>query len=223
MLVPEERVASPSEATCRDLDALVPRLRRAGGNTVLSADPLMHPALKARGELKPERVAPFGLHVYDLATPLPRFGVAAKVVPVESAGEGARLAAQPGFLEAGGVAVEGGRAASGASGRIEILKASPGRLDLEVEADSPTALVVRDGWAAGWRARVDGEKAVVHRSNGRHQAVQVPAGRSVVRLRYRPGGLFPGLALSVLAAACLVGLLWQRRAQGSPADPPPRA
>jgi hypothetical protein len=223
MLVPEDRVASPSEATCRDLEALVPRLRRAGVNTVLSADPLMHPGLKARGELRPERVAPFGLHVYELATPLPRFDVATRVVPVESAEEGGRLAAQPGFLEKGGVAVEGGRAATGARGRIQILEASPGRLSVEVEADSPTALVVRDGWATGWRAQVDGEEAVVHRANGRHQAVQLPAGRSVVRLRYRPGGLVPGLALSVLAAGCLVGLLWQRRARGSPAGPPPKA
>jgi len=223
MLVPEDRVASPGEATCRDLEALVPRLRRAGVDTVLSADPLMNPALEARGELRPERVAPFGLHVYDLATPLPRFAMATKVVPVENAEEGARLAVRPGFLEAGGVAVEGGHAASGASGRIQLLEAEPGRLDLEVEANSPTVLVVRDGWAAGWRAQVDGEETLVHRANGRHQAVHVPAGRSVVRLRYRPGGLIPGLALSLLAAGCLVGLLWQRRDRGSPAGPPPKA
>jgi len=183
----------------------------------------MNPALEARGELRPERVAPFGLHVYDLATPLPRFAMATKVVPVENAEEGARLAVRPGFLEAGGVAVEGGHAASGASGRIQLLEAEPGRLDLEVEANSPTVLVVRDGWAAGWRAQVDGEETLVHRANGRHQAVHVPAGRSVVRLRYRPGGLIPGLALSLLAAGCLVGLLWQRRDRGSPAGPPPKA
>jgi hypothetical protein len=223
MLVPENRVASPGEATCGDLHALVPRIHRAGVHTILSGDPLSHPDLRPRGELRPERVAPFGLHVYDLAAPLPRLQVATRVVPVDSADEGRRVAAGPGFLKTGGVAVEGGTAARGVRGRIERMESGPGHVEVVLEADSATVLVVREGWAAAWTAQVDGERAVVRRADGRHQAVPVPGGRSVVRLRYRPSGLIPGLALSLLAAAGLAGLVWQRRARGSAAGSTPRA
>ena len=222
MLVPENRVASPTEATCRNLDALLPRLRRAGVNTILSADPLNHTELQARGVLRPERVAPVVVHVYDLAAPLPRFLVASNVVPVESADDGARRAAQPGFLEAGGVAVEGGSAARSAGGRIERMDETADRIDVLLKAESATVLVVRDGWAEGWSARVNGERTAVRRADGRHRAVPVPAGRSVVSLRYRPPGLVASLALSALAVSCLVGLA-RRRARGSPAGSPPRA
>jgi hypothetical protein len=71
MLVPEDRVLSPHEASCADLAAILPRLRRAGVQTVLSADPLAHPDLEADGSLRPRRVAPLVIHVYRLRGSLP--------------------------------------------------------------------------------------------------------------------------------------------------------
>jgi hypothetical protein len=71
MLVPEERVLSPREASCADVDAILPRLRRAGVLTVLSVDPLDHPALEARDVIRPERIAPLAVHVYRLRDALP--------------------------------------------------------------------------------------------------------------------------------------------------------
>jgi len=71
MLVPEERVLSPREASCADVDAILPRLRQAGVLTVLSVDPLDHPALEARDVIRPERIAPLAVHVYRLRDALP--------------------------------------------------------------------------------------------------------------------------------------------------------
>lgn len=221
MLVPESRVASPNEASCRDLDALVPRLRQGGVSTILSGDPLTHPELRLREAVEPERIAPFGFGVYDLASPLPLLQVASHVVPVGSAKEGESLMAAPGFLEEGGLWVEGGTGTTGGLGRIEESKTSPGRFQVGLEAETRAVLVVREGWAAGWSAWVNGERATVRRANGRHLAVAVPAGRSVVRLRYRPGGLVPGLVLSLLAALGLGGIAWQQRARESTKGSPP--
>jgi hypothetical protein len=64
MLVPTDRVLSPEEASCRDLDAIVPRLREAGVTTVLSLDSLEHEALAPAGEWHPARVAPLAVRAY---------------------------------------------------------------------------------------------------------------------------------------------------------------
>jgi hypothetical protein len=223
MLVPEDRVLPPAEAGCHDLDAILPRLRRAGVHTVLSADPLVHPALRPLQVLEPDRIAPVVVHVYRLAAPLPLIRVASEVVTVGNAAEGAREAATPGFLEAGGTAVEGAGAVRDARGRVESTQRWSGRLEIVAEVDSPSVLVVRDGWAAGWTARVNGRAAAVRRADGRHRAVDLPRGRSEVVLRYRPRGLTASLAAGALALAALGVLYRSGRPRGSPSTPPPGA
>jgi hypothetical protein len=71
MLVPEGRVLSPRDASCTDLDAILPRLRAAGVHAVLSADPLAHPDLESDGVLRPRRIAPLLVHVYRVRGALP--------------------------------------------------------------------------------------------------------------------------------------------------------
>jgi hypothetical protein len=211
MLVPEDRLLSPAETGCRDVDAILPRLRRAGVRTLVSTDPLTHPELRLRRVLRPERIAPLEVYVYDLASPLSPVYVASTVVPVASAKDGARRAAEKGFLDDGGAAIEGARAARGAGGRVERARLAPGRIEVTAEADSPTALVVREGWARGWTARVNGRRATVRRADGRHLAVRLPAGRSHVRLRYRPPGLRSGLALGLIGLIAVAALAVPRR------------
>ncbi len=223
MLVPENRVLSPADAGCRNLGAILPRLRRAAVRTLLSADPLTHASLRLRRVLRPKRIAPLGVHVYELASPLARVHVASHVVTVGSRSEGTRQASAPGFLEAGGAAVEGGTPVRGARGRVERMKEATDRLDLVVETDSPTVLVIRDGWASGWKAWVNGQPTVVRRADGRHLAAALPEGRCEVLLRYRPPGLSWSIAVSALALAALGVLFRTGRRRASPEAPPRRA
>jgi hypothetical protein len=215
MLVPEDRVLSPADATCHDLEAILPRLRRAGVHAIVSVDPLDHPALEPRGILSPGRLAPLRVHLYRLRAPLPLVRVASGVVPAEDGAEGARRATAPGFRKAGGVAREGS-----APGRVVGRRAGTDRLEIEVRADAPATLVVRDGWASGWRAWVDGAPTPVRRADGRHRGVAVPAGASTVVMRYRPPHLVPSLVTSAVALVVLVGLL-RRRRPGPTAGRPP--
>ena len=91
----------------------------------------------------------------------------------------------------------------GASGSVRSLSEDSERVELEVEATRPTALVVLDGWALGWSATVNGVPAPVLRA-GEHRAVWVGGGRSRVRLAYSPPGLRAGLALFALSAVIAV-------------------
>jgi hypothetical protein len=72
MLVPGDRILSPAEASCRDLDAILPRLREAAVRTVLAVDELRHPDLEPDGAIAAERIAPVAVHVYRLRDPRPR-------------------------------------------------------------------------------------------------------------------------------------------------------
>ena len=80
-----------------------------------------------------------------------------------------------------------------------------GETTLDVQAPVAGLVVVRDNYARGWQARVDGRKAEVRRAGG-HMAVEVGPGAHEVVLRYRPpalGGALGLTACGVLAAAAL--------------------
>jgi hypothetical protein len=186
MLVPRARVLDEAEG-CASIGPLLPRLRAAGVTHVVSADPLAHPALAAQPELAPSRLAPLRIHVYRLASPLPRVSVRAD--------DGRPLAAP-------------------------WMRETPGRMEVRVEADRAAALVLRDAYAPGWTASVNGRPAEIEVEEGRYRAVRVAAGRSDVTFRYRPPRLTAGMALSAAAALSLAAL-WRRQSGGAPppADP----
>ena len=87
-----------------------------------------------------------------------------------------------------------------------------------MEADGPALLVVRDSFARGWNASVDGQRAPVLRANGKHRAIPVPTGTHEVELHYRPPGLRGGLLLTLLSALALglVGLRSGARPRSRP-------
>ena len=173
MLVPDDRVLSPAEASCRDLDAILPRLREAAVRFVLSVDPLAHPELEPDTVLAPERIAPLAVHVYRLRDPRPRAFALGPARVVET-----------------------------------IFRAN--RVVLVVESDGPAEVVLRDGWAPGWTARVDGRLAPI-RARGAHRSVPVPPGRSRVEMAYRPPGLAAALAACGLGLALAAVLARPRR------------
>jgi hypothetical protein len=183
MLVPGDRVLSPAEASCRDLDAILPRLREAAVRSVLSVDPLVHPGREPAGRIAPRRIAPLAVYVYRVRDPLPRFGT------------------------------------PGAAGRVEA-RFGANQVTLLVEYRGPSDLLLRDGWAPGWTARLDGVPVAL-RARGRHRSVAVPAGRSRVDLSYRPPGLVTALAVSVLALALALALGWPRRWRRPGPEAPP--
>lgn len=212
MLVPERYVLAPQEAGCARFGEIADRLRRAGVAHVLSLDPIDRPDLVTLAILQPARVAPLSLFVYELSGQLPLRLVARDVRPAADLAAAESIAREPGFLEAGGAAVEGRpEPVNGAQGRVlEQREASDG-LRLVVEADRATVVVVRDAWAPGWQARVNGTPAPVLRCDGRHRAVAIGPGRSEVIMSYRPPGWRAGLAVLAVALAAVVALLLRGR------------
>ena len=203
MLVPLERVSPPGRGECAAVPAILDELRRSGVSHVLSLDAIDHPDLLREDLVRPERIAPLAIHVYAVRDPLPLRFVARSVVAVPRS-SAVGLGASP-----SDVVVEGGVPVTEATGRVLAIEERTQEIRLRVEADRPTVVVVRDAWARGWSALVNGRPEPVLRANGRHRAVPVPTGVSDVVLRYRPPGLGLGIVLSALSAVVLAGL-WIR-------------
>jgi hypothetical protein len=210
------RVFTRGEADCHPFPAIRDRLRRAGVARVLSLDPLDDPALALQGEIRPPALDPLVLHVYALTGALPLRSVASAVRTAADA-ESVEARADLPFLQSGGTVLEdAGPEVAGVRGELQTLEESPGKVRLDVSAAGPTAVVVRDTFAPGWTARVNGEPAPISRADGRHLAVRVPAGRSEVSLRYVPPHLRPGLLLAAASAVVVAAGLQRRRvASGS--------
>lgn len=210
MLTPVGGTLSPHEASCAGLPGILPRLRAAGVSHILSADDLpASPELVAPGTIAPDQIAPLRLHVRELRAALPLRVVVARAVSVASAAEAVERAGSPGFQADGGTAVEAaGVDVEGASGRVLRSAERPDELRVEVEASRSTFLLVRDAFAPGWSATVNGRVAPLYRADGRHRAVPVPEGLSLVVMRYRPPALTAGLWVSAAAALGLGLVLW---------------
>ena len=90
----------------------------------------------------------------------------------------------------------------------------PGHIELAVTTPARGSLIVREAYAAGWKAAIDGRAAEVGRADGRHIAVAVPAGTHAVVLDYGPPGLRLGVLVGALAALVTIGLLAAPRRRG---------
>lgn len=212
LAVPRGRELSPPYFAPDRVADLLPWMRNAAVTHVVSLDPVRHPALvpRARVPLGPPNV---DLFVYQLAVTAPRVSVVcrARVVPTNSAALAAPYEA--GFDLAADVAIEEadprrGEAAC-TSGHVRTLTTTPTETVFQVEADGAALLVVRESYARGWMASVDGRPARVLRANGKHRAVALPGGRHELRLRYEAPGLAGGLAVTLFSALAAAGL-WLR-------------
>jgi hypothetical protein len=211
---PRARELEPANYEPSAVEHLLPWLRNAAVARVLSLDPLTHAGLVPLGTVAP---GPPGLliHLYAVESPWPRAHVACRVVGEPDPDRALLRPYSRGFdperdvvLEPGHApAVDGPLAATCTRGRARLTAESAGEERIDVEADASGYLVVRDSYARGWGARVDGVPAPVLRANGKHRAVPIPAGKHEVVLRYSAPGFAGGVAVSLLSLVA-AALLW---------------
>ena len=208
---PRPRELAPSLYAPGEVGRMLPWLRNAGVSRVLSLDPLTHPDLVPLGTVAPGAPG-LAIHLYALGSPWSRAYVACRAME-EGDGERALLLPYaPAFDPFRDVALAPGPA--GGTGLVTCTRgharstaSAAGERRFEVEADGDGYLVVRQSFARGWQAEVDGVPSPVRRANGKHQAVAFSGGRHEVVLRYRPPGLRTGFALTTFGAL-LWGALW---------------
>lgn len=93
------------------------------------------------------------------------------------------------------------------SGEISWQLDWPDLVALEVAADKDSWLVLRDLYAPGWRASIDGKDVPIERADYLFRAVRVTAGSHRVRFEYKPFSFRLGLAVSLISLV-VVTCLW---------------
>lgn len=80
---------------------------------------------------------------------------------------------------------------------------------IDVDASQPALVVIAQTYYHNWRAQIDGQPAPLLRANHAFQAVQVPAGKHTVTLKYVDRAFQFGAAVSLLSLGAWL-VLWIR-------------
>jgi uncharacterized membrane protein YfhO len=84
-------------------------------------------------------------------------------------------------------------------------------VDVEVEAQEPSLVVVAQTYYHDWRAQIDGQSTPLLRANVAFQAVQVPTGKHQIHFHYQDRAFEIGAAISIVAwLGCLTCLFLLR-------------
>lgn len=94
------------------------------------------------------------------------------------------------------------------SAQVKLTSYAAERVELEVEAAAPAWVVLSQSWYHRWRAYVDGRPEPLWRANYAFQALQVPAGKSHVRLSYEDGAFRAGAVISGLTLLSCLMIWW---------------
>jgi hypothetical protein len=94
----------------------------------------------------------------------------------------------------------------GPDATVRVTRYSGDSYDLQIDATRATTISSSVGYWPGWRITRDGQRLAVRVVDEAFVGFEVPAGRSVVRLRYFPLSFWGGAAVSLLTAALLLFL-----------------
>ncbi len=174
----------------------------------------------------PRDIDPTGLELKGAVGPaqlfrdpkaIPRFRVVTRHVVETDAGTRLRMMADPGRDAMGEVILEesvvsvpgtiGSDVGHLSGGYVDKM----GSIDLEIESEASSILVVSDAWYPGWEARVDGEVARTHRADHLFRAVEIPAGMHAVTFRYGPGWRWVSIGVTGIGLVIGMWLLVRRK------------
>ncbi len=94
-----------------------------------------------------------------------------------------------------------GEAVQGPSGQLDVAHFDVNRVIFKTQFDRRKLLVYNDSFTQSWRAKIDGQKQTVKRTNDAFKGVWVPAGEHRVEFYYAPPG---GQWVYVLAAVMML-------------------
>ena len=203
-----------------DQDDLQGLMRDAENILALTLVNSRHPQIFYQLQPPPfERALSSSIKVYRLPLGERAFlAGAAQVVAADEAGDAEALR----LLRAGESLLLHGAANAPApayksGGNIEFVDYDETVISLRVDAPEAATLVIKDAYYPGWEALVNDAPTPIYRANLLFRAIPLPAGESVVVLRFEPtlwrAALYIGVALWIIA---IVTLLWLRPKETSP-------
>ena len=138
----------------------------------------------------------------EIAGAQPRVSVVPSWTVVEDAGAALEEVVRPGFDPGALAVLEEDPAivptAGARAGTATFEEARPETIRIVAEASAPSIVVVRNAWADGWSATLDGRPAPLLATDAFLQGVAIPAGTHEIRLEYHAPELARGLVASII-------------------------
>lgn len=94
-----------------------------------------------------------------------------------------------------------------AQSTAQIISDEPDEVTVNAAMPQPGFLLLLDTYFPGWKATVNGTKSPILRADYNFRAVQLPAGKSVIRFTYQPASFRLGIVLFLAGLAIVVALL----------------
>ncbi|MEO8360452.1 MAG: YfhO family protein [Vicinamibacteria bacterium] len=82
-----------------------------------------------------------------------------------------------------------------------VVRDIPNELALDVTSDQAGTLIVRDPFAAGWTASVNGSPRSIIKTADGYREIRLSAGKNQIAMTYAPEGLRKGIFISLIALA----------------------
>lgn len=197
--------SSLADAPPSMVGAFLPGVRAAGTAIVLALDAIDDPnlVLFARFPAGPPNVF---VHAYHLVGALPRSYVACRVLMVAGARAASRRTFEGDFDPLRDVVLAEPRAANCGTTSVTLSDVDTDTVRQTLHTDGDGVLVLRDSFASGWEARLDGRPVSVLRANGHYRAIAVPPGDHEVFWHYAPPRFRIGSVVSAASLLCVLGL-----------------
>ncbi len=149
------------------------------------------------------------IDVYLNTYALPRAQLIDRAIVVSSGEEAWQAIHQADFDPSKAVVIQGGEILSGAEGQssnrsITFGSISNDRIEVNVQSDSATYLVLSNVYYPGWIAWIDDRATEIYPANFAFQAIEISSGSHHVVLQFDPPSLKLGLLISLLTALTLV-------------------
>ncbi len=92
---------------------------------------------------------------------------------------------------------------------VTYTRPTPDTILSQVDIKNPSTFIVRDTWYPGWDAFVDNKNVPIEKTGPHNifRAIQVPTGQHMIEMRYEPGPLAGGIAISICAVLLSCAIL----------------
>ena len=152
---------------------------------------------------------PNGIAIYENSQALPRFRFVKRIVAARDLKDALFFMSNRRFDPANEAIVENFQDKEKlASGKIVAEQIENTRLNLDIETEGPSFLIVADAFFPGWTASIDGKATPILPAYGCVRGISIEtAGKHQVEFRFFPKTLFAGL-ISTGLGMLLVGLIW---------------
>ena len=88
------------------------------------------------------------------------------------------------------------------AGTVKIMEDAPERMVLDIQAEAPGYVIVRDAWYPGWSAKVDNDYALISPIDKLFRAIPVLPGKHHIVMTYEPQSVYYGAILTAAGIAC---------------------